>query len=86
MDRFLATPSDQTVPDQWEAQILCRILLQHPVILVTKAPKEMVEEMQMHWAPDFATALQMADGLVGQKDAPVTVIPDGVSVIVRQKN
>lgn len=38
MASFLATPSDRTIPDQWEAQILCRILLKHPVIMVTQAP------------------------------------------------
>lgn len=85
MDRFLATPSEKTVPDQWEAQILCRILLQHPVIMVTKAPKEMVEAMQMQWAPDVPTALEMADKILGKPNSPITVIPDGVSVIVRSK-
>ena len=83
--RFLATPSDQTIPDQWEAQILCRILLRHPVIMVTQAPREMVEAMQMHYAADLPSALAMADRLLGRRDSPVTVIPDGVSVIVKAK-
>ena len=85
MARFLATPSDQTIPDQWEAQILCRILLRHPVIMVTQAPREMVEAMQMHYAADLPSALAMADRLLGRRDSPVTVIPDGVSVIVKAK-
>lgn len=84
MDRFLATPSDRTIPDQWEAQILCRVLLQHPVIMVTQAPREMVEAMHLHWAPDLPAAIALADQLLGRADSPITVIPDGVSVIVRK--
>lgn len=84
MDRFLATPSDRTIPDQWEAQILCRVLLQHPVILVTQAPREMVEAMHLHWAADLPAAIALADRLLGKADSPITVIPDGVSVIVRK--
>ena len=85
MARFLATPSDRTIPDQWEAQILCRVLLQHPVIMVTQAPREMVEAMQLHWAPDLPAAIALADRLLGRADSPITVIPDGVSVIVKNK-
>ena len=84
MASFLATPSDRTIPDQWEAQILCRILLKHPVIMVTQAPREMVEAMHMHWAPDLSAAIDLADRLLGWADSPITVIPDGVSVIVKK--
>ena len=84
MVSFLATPSDRTIPDQWEAQILCRILLKHPVIMVTQAPREMVEAMHMHWAPDLSAAIDLADRLLGWADSPITVIPDGVSVIVKK--
>lgn len=71
----------ETVSDQWESQILARILAKHRVIMVTDAPKDMVEAMMMEWAPDIETALFMAS-----KDAPgdkITVIPDGVGVILR---
>ncbi len=36
MDDILAIKRGETVPDQWEAQILCRILLKHRVIMVTR--------------------------------------------------
>lgn len=84
MASFLATPSNRTIPDQWEAQILCRILQKHPVIMVTQAPREMVEAMHMLWAADLPTAIDLADRLLCQTDSPITVIPDGVSVIVKQ--
>lgn len=85
MKKFLETPRDETIPDQWEAQILCRILLKYKVILVTEAPKQMVEDMQMYYADNVDEAIKMADQFLGKKDSPITVIPDGVSVIVRAK-
>ena len=86
MARLLATPSHKTIPDQWESQILCRVLLRHPVIFVTHAPRELVEAMGLRYAPDIPTALAMADAILGRADSPITVIPDGVSVIVTPKN
>ncbi|RKD30159.1 nickel-dependent lactate racemase [Lacrimispora algidixylanolytica] len=83
MRRFLDTPRDKTVPDQWESQILCRILLKHKVIMVTKAPKEMVCDMQMDYADTVEEAISMADDYLNKTDGKITVIPDGVSVIVR---
>ena len=85
MKRFLSTPRDKTVPDQWESQILCRILLKYKVIMVTEAPREMVHEMQMDYADSVEEAISMADAYLGRSDGTITVIPDGVSVIVRNK-
>ncbi|WP_349947235.1 nickel-dependent lactate racemase [Lacrimispora sp. BS-2] len=85
MNRFLYTPRDQTVPDQWEAQILCRILLKYKVIMVTQAPGEMVRNMQMDYADSVEEAISMADHYLGKADGKITVIPDGVSVIVRSR-
>ena len=85
MKRFLDTPRDKTAPDQWEAQILCRILLKYKVIMVTQAPKEMVLNMQMDYADTVEEAISMADHYLGKADGKITVIPDGVSVIVRNR-
>ncbi|MFW6266124.1 MAG: nickel-dependent lactate racemase [Halanaerobiales bacterium] len=81
MDRIMARDRKETIPDQWESQILARILLKHEVIMVTDAPKEMVEDMHMKWADNLEEAIKMADKIVG-KESKVTVIPDGVSVVV----
>lgn len=83
MKQFLDTPMEKTIPDQWEAQILCRILLKHKVIMVTGAPESMVRDMQMDYAESVEEAIRMADVYLGKTDAGITVIPDGVSVIVR---
>ena len=82
MQRFLDTPRDKTIPDQWEAQILCRILLKYKVIMVTEAPEQMIRDMQMDYAQSVEEAIRMADAYLGKDDAKITVIPDGVSVIV----
>lgn len=84
MKQFLDTPMEKTIPDQWEAQILCRILLKHKVIMVTGAPESMVRDMQMDYAKSVEEAIKMADAYLGKQEAGITVIPDGVSVIVRK--
>ena len=82
MDDILARGRNDTLPDQWESQILARILLKFEVIMVTAAPRRMVEDMHMKWAANMEEALELAEGIVG-KGATITVIPDGVSVIVK---
>ena len=80
----VATPQNQTIPDQWESQILARILMKHKVIFVSPAcRKELLEEMKLHWAPDLDTALAMAKAEKGE-DAEITIIPNGVSVVVKK--
>ena len=82
--QFMKTPQDETMPDQWEAQILARILLKHKVIFVTE-PKmqKMIEEMKMIYAPDIETAVHMSKEIKGMNPS-ITVIPDGISVIVEK--
>ena len=81
-EQILATPQDQTRPDQWEFQILCRVLCRHHVIYVTDAAqRKTVEEMKMAWAPDVDTALEEAYRIKGS-DAHLVVIPNGISVMV----
>ena len=82
MEDILARGRKETIPDQWESQILARILLKFEVIMVTDAPEEMVEDMHMHWASDLESALSLAEGLLDDEEASITAIPDGVSVVV----
>ena len=78
----LATPQDKTIPDQWEAQILARIIRNYTVIVVSRPEmKTMVEEMKMRYAPTLEAALEQAFSL-GKRS--VTAIPNGISVIVGQ--
>lgn len=79
-----ATPQSETIPDQWESQILARILMKHRVIFVSRPEMEQtLREMKMEYAPDLETALAMAKDEKGA-DAQVTLIPNGISVMVKK--
>jgi nickel-dependent lactate racemase len=82
MDAFLATPSEKTIPDQWQSQIFARVLKNAKVIYVSDAPDEMVSDLHMIPAHSVEEAIAKADEILGKKDSKITVIPDGVSVIV----
>lgn len=80
-----SVPAADTNMDQWEAQILARVLQKATCIFVTgEENRAMIEAMHMQWAPDVNTALHMADERMGQ-GASVTIIPDGVGVLVDRK-
>lgn len=83
LDKVRKVPRSETVPDQWEFQILARILEKHTVIMVTdKCDPNLIKKMHMKHAYNFKDALDMAFEIKGE-DAKVVVIPDGVSVIVK---
>ena len=76
-----AMPQSQTIPDQWESQILARILMKHRVIFVSHPERrQTLEEMKLEFAPDLPTAIAMADK---GEDAQITDIPNGISVVVK---
>ena len=78
-----ATPQNETIPDQWESQILARILMKHRVIFVSRPEMETtLREMKLDYAPDLPAAIAMAKADRGE-DAEVTVIPNGISVMVK---
>ena len=84
MNKFLATPPLETVIDQWQSQILARVMLKATVIMVTSADKKIIEDMKMRYAKTVDEALKMAKEILGKEDYTLTVIPDGVSVIVEE--
>lgn len=82
LDNFLATPKNETIPDQWQSQIFCRILLRATVIYISEVEDKIIEEMHMIPAKNLDEAMRKAEEIVG-KDSTVTVIPDGIAVIVK---
>ncbi|MGI6316948.1 MAG: nickel-dependent lactate racemase [Christensenellales bacterium] len=75
-------PPENTRMDQWEAQILARVMSKATCWFVTgEENRELIEAMHMKWAPNAESALAEATALLGG-DSTVTVIPDGVSVII----
>ncbi|MCL2093611.1 MAG: nickel-dependent lactate racemase [Treponema sp.] len=82
LDTFMKTPRELTRVDQWQSQIFARVLQHSKVIFVSDADPKMVEELHMISAPSVQEALVMAEKMLAKPQATVTVIPDGVSVIV----
>lgn len=76
-----ARPKADTVPDQWESQILARILSRFSVVLISEADPDMVAAMKMHPAKDMDEALAIAQSLLGRRGS-ITVIPEGISTII----
>ncbi len=73
--------SDLPARDQWEAQVLCRILRRNSVWFVTE--KELssdIESMHMHYASTVEQALDSAGVSRGER---VLVVPQGPSTILK---
>ena len=82
MKKIESIPADLTLPDQWQAQILARVMNRAAVILVADAAvREAAQAMGMHYSMTVQDALQTAKDLKPDYDG-ITVIPDGVGVIV----
>jgi nickel-dependent lactate racemase len=79
---FMETPHEETIPDQWQSQIFARVLKHAKVVYVSDAPDDMVSDLHMIPAHSVEEAIAKADDILGKKDSKITVIPDGVSVIV----
>jgi len=92
--KIASIPQEDTIADQWEAQILARILMKCKVIMVSEpSVKSIIENMHMLYASSFDEALQMAEQIIekqereqkvklAEKDKGIVIIPDGVGVIV----
>lgn len=84
MNIILGRGRNETVPDQWMSQILIRILMRARVIYVSEMDDETVEKMHMIPARSIDEAIKKAKELLNKKDATVTAIPDGVSVVIHR--
>ena len=85
LDRVRKVPRDATTPDQWQYQIMARVLKRFKVIMYApECPQDMLREMMVEPAASPEDALAKAFALRG-KDAKVAVLPDGVSVIPVKK-
>ena len=76
---------NETVSDQWMTQILSRILMRASVIYVSRADPELVRGYHLIPAATPDEAMRIAEDLLGNPNATVNAIPDGVSVMVISK-
>ena len=84
MNIFLARDRGETAPDQWQTQILLRILMHSHVVYVSEMDDKLVREMHMTPAHSIDEALTIAREILGRDDATIVAIPDGVAVMVRR--
>lgn len=83
MALFRSRDRKQTVPDQWQTQIMLRVLMRARVIYISDMDDLSVKRMHMTPAHSIAEAMVMAEQMLGRKPK-VVAIPDGVSVIVKE--
>jgi len=83
---FLSRDRNETAPDQWQSQILLRILKKASVIYVSGLPDGMVKDMHMIPAHSIEEALTLARRILAREDIKITAIPDGISVVVLKEN
>lgn len=81
-DEVMTRGRNDTVGDQWMTQILSRILMRASVIYVSTAPDELVKGYHMIPAKTLPEAMAKAEEILGNKNAKITAIPDGVAVMV----
>ena len=82
MENILRRPRNQTLPDQWQAQIMIRILQKAHIIYISDAPENLVRSLHMTPARDLSQALHLAQDMVADSKSSITVIPDGLGVVV----
>ena len=60
MAEFLATPSEDTIPDQWQSQIFARILKNTSVIYISEADDQIVRDLHMIPTHSIEEAIEKA--------------------------
>ena len=84
MDMFLQRDRNATVPDQWQAQVMIRVLMRATVIYISEMEDAMIEKMHMIPAHSIDEAINKAKEILGKTDVTITAIPDGISVVVQR--
>ena len=82
---FRSRGREETVPDQWQTQVLLRVLTRARVIYVSDLPDEMIRAMHMIPAHSIGQGLTLAKEILGKEAVSITAIPDGIGVVVNAK-
>ena len=84
MALFLSRDKGQTVPDQWQTQVLLRVLKKASVIYISEMDDAVVEKMHMIPAKNIDEAITKAKAILKKESPSIVAIPDGISVIVKE--
>ncbi|MGI6004299.1 MAG: nickel-dependent lactate racemase [Christensenellales bacterium] len=81
LEHILKVPMDSTRIDQWQTQVLARILAHHQVVLVCEEEsRRLAEDMKMTASGSLQQAFDEALRQKG-RSARIAVLPDGVAVV-----
>ncbi len=83
MESFRSKKRNETVPDQWQTQVLLRVLMHATVIYISDMDENIIKKMHMTPAKSVDEAIEIAKRLLKTESPKITAIPDGVSVIVK---
>ena len=72
---------NEPIKDQWEAQILARILKKATVIAITSMKQKIMEDMHIKPAKKIEEAIEEAKQITGKEKPRIIVIPEGPYVI-----
>lgn len=84
MKIFLDRGRGETVPDQWQTQVMLRVLMHASVVYISDMPDDVIEKMHMTPAHSIDEALKIARKILSNDNPTIVAIPDGVSVIVKK--
>ena len=84
MALFMSRGKNETVPDQWQTQVMLRVLKRASVIYVSEMDDETISKMHMIPASDISDAISKAKDILENNEPKIVAIPDGISVIVQQ--
>ena len=84
LEIFLSRDRGETVPDQWQTQIMLRVLMHATVIYISEMPDETVREMRMIPARSIGEAIIKAKEILKKDNPTITAIPDGIAVVVEK--
>ena len=86
LEEIESTEKKDTLADQWQSQIFARELVKHKIIAITELDDETIKGMKLIPAHNIYEALKIAGydkDIASEKS--VTVIPQGISAIIRTK-
>ena len=80
-------PMEKTQQDQWQSQIMAKVMAEHPVILVSTLEPSFIEKMGLIAAENLEAAIEKADALLHTQEK-ILVLPDGIGCIpeLREKS
>jgi len=81
---FLSRGRNETEQDQWQTQILLRIMKRARILYMSDAPDELVRKMHMTPIHSVEDGVRLAEEILGNASAFIAIIPDGVSVMVTE--